>query len=126
MEFSVKQNSIIESLTKRTVYKSLIDYLEENLSKLTDFVISEKEIYNYCPKFDYTSFFKEFNATKHFENLQFLKSPHDPKIFHIVAKGTEIPSKYTLDVMRDVANNGYDTSNIEKIINYWNRIYKKN
>ena len=125
METKVKQNTIIESLTKGTVYKSLIDYLEKNLSKLPDFVLSEKEIGKYCSNFDYDSFLKEFNATEHFERFQFLRSPHDPQIFHIVFKGTKIPSKYTKDVMRVVAEKGYDTSNIETIVNYWNGIYKK-
>ena len=122
-EESIKKNSIIESNCKASVYKTLIDYLKQNLDKLSDFIISENEIFSIVPTFSFALFSEEFKKTREFRNLRFCKSPFDPKIFHIITKNTDIPKDYTIDVIRTVAEDGYNTQNIKTIIEYWKNIY---
>ena len=123
-EESVKKNSVIESYCKASIYKPLIDYLKQNLDKLSDFIISESEILSHISEFSFNSFSEDFKNTREFRNLVFCKNPHDPKIFHIITKNTEIPKDYTIDVIRTVAENGYNTQDIIKIIEYWKNIEK--
>lgn len=123
-EESIKKNSIIESNCKASIYKPLIDYLKQNLDKLSDFIISEKEILSIVPTFSFALFSEDFKKTREFRNLVFCTNPYDSKIFHIITKNTDIPKEYTIDVIRTVAENGYNTKNIKKIIEYWEKIYK--
>lgn len=117
-EIRIKKNSIIEALYKSNPYKPLIDFLKKNLDRLSDFIISEKEILEIVDQFDYQAFIKEFNETKEFANLSFLRNKYDAKVFHIVIKGKSIPEKYTESVIRWIAENeGYSTKNIKEIIN---------
>ena len=118
----IKRNSIIETLCNPSKYKPLIDYLKQNLSTLYDFVISEKEILDKVQSFNYEDFLKEFKDVSEFKNLDFLVSPHDPKVFHVIIKGTEIPSDYTKDVINDISKNGYDTSRVKESVEYWKNI----
>lgn len=123
-EYTIKHNSLIESFVNASEYKPFLDYLKQNIGSLSDFIISEKEILSKINHFDYECFLQEFKTINEFENLDFKKNPYDDSIFHIIIRGTEIPKKYTQDVIREIAENGYDTSNVATIVAYWEKIEK--
>ena len=123
-EESIKRNSVIESNCNASIYKPLVDYFKQNLDKLSDFIISRAEILTIVPTFSFTVFSEVFKNTREFHNLVFCTNPYDPKIYHIIIKNTDIPKYYTRDVIRTIAENGYNTKNIKAIIEYWKDIYK--
>lgn len=122
-EESIKRNSVIESNCNASIYKPLINCFKQNLDKLSDFIISRAEILTIVPTFSFTVFSEVFKNTREFHNLVFCTNPYDPKIYHIIIKNTDIPKYYTRDVIRTVAENGYNTKNIKAIIEYWKDIY---
>ena len=123
-ESNIKHNSIIESIYNASPYKKVIDYLKQHFNLLSDFVITETEILSILNQsdLDFNSFYKEFNSYKEFRNLTLQKNTYDPRVFHILRNGVSIPEKYSRDVMRDLANNNYDTHSLKNIFDFWEKI----